>query len=95
MVQTYMDRFNKEAMKVPKHGLRSFPFTKVLATKYLHTIDVPAWCGAWVHLMEINVQSKHDHLDSRLGENNGKKAFRQEQARPSIQDQLSFSYNKG
>ncbi|KAI5678060.1 hypothetical protein M9H77_09010 [Catharanthus roseus] len=78
-IQAYIERFNKEAMKVPSlsdrkhiqaynHGLRSLSITKVLATKRLLSVNELLNVVHEFIKGEINVQSTQDHLESRLGE---------------------------
>lgn len=74
MVQAYIERFNKEAIKVAslsdqehiqayKHGLRSLSLTKVLATKRLLSVDDLLDIVYEFIKGEISMQSKQDHLE--------------------------------
>lgn len=86
-VQAYIEKFNKEAMKVPslsdrehiqacKHSLRSLSLIKVLVTKRIPSInDLLDAMHEFIN-GEISVQSMQEHLESRFGDNKGKKPFR-------------------
>lgn len=101
IVQAYIDWFNKEAMKLPnlsdrehiqgcKDGLCSLSLTKILATKWLYSVDDRLDVVHEFIKGKISVQSKRDHLENQLGKNKNKHPFRMEFSRPSVHEWLTF-----
>lgn len=110
-IQAYTKRFNKEATEVPslgdrehiqayKHGLRSLSLTKVLATKWLHSVDDLLDVFHEFIKVKISVQNKWDHLENQLRNCKGKLPFRVESSRPQCKigyhtHPLDHTHNRG
>lgn len=66
---------DREHIEDYKHGLRSIFLTKILATKRLDLVDDLLNTSHDFIKGEFSVQSKHDHLENRLGKCKNKYSF--------------------
>lgn len=80
-----------EHIQAHKTWVRTLSLTKVLATKQLLSVDdLLDFAHEFIN-RKITIQSKRDHLESRLRYRKGKRPFQAYTVRPPEQERLFFS----